>query len=118
MRDKLVKDFLEADNVDKLIVKKQLHVEDGVTILRELIRYILDDIRVLDENTYKKLVEAHNKLTVSYTEKKNQIKTSYETDDDIDDRNLKLLLNTEDHELLHAKLMLIQETAYGKGWFD
>lgn len=119
MQQKLVKDFFEAVEVDRLITKGQVDIEVGIPILKDMIQYVIEDINTLDQNAKKTLDNSLTQLDKSNVERKNSIsKRIGEPDDSIDDRNLKRRLLFEDHNKYRHALVLIQELCFKKGWFD
>ena len=99
MKQKLIQDFFEADNCDKLIIKGQLDIETGIPILQEMIGNIIEDIQTMDEDTKKLLDEKIKQLNTANLERKNNIRKQFgEPDDGIDDRNIKRILLKEDHK--------------------
>ena len=117
MKQKLIADFFEAVEIDRLITKKQLAHEDGIIILRDMIKYVYEDIKTMDEATYKELIEKRNQLSVLNTQRKNKMKESQKPEDSIDERNFKRKLLEEDHNQFKQELVNIQKICYGK-WFD
>lgn len=119
MKQKLVNDFFEADNVDKLIVKGQLDIETGIPILKEMTEYIVEDITTLDESARKLLDDKIKALDKANIERKDSITKQFgNPGDDIDDRNIKRVLLREDHRKYKKMLVIIQNLCYRKGWFD
>ena len=62
MEEKFVKDFLEAQEVDKMISKQSVDFVDGVFILKDMMKYVREDIKVLDPKAMDRLVEINKKL--------------------------------------------------------
>lgn len=120
MIEKLKKDFFEAEEIDKIITKGQLDVETGIPILYDMIQYVKQDIKTLDEEGgYKTLCEKIKELDVNNIKRKESIKQKWgQPTDSISDRNLKRELLKEDHGKYKQELVLIQEICYRKGWFD
>ena len=119
MISKLIQDFFEADGVNKLIIKRQVPLEDGILVISELTQDVIDDISILDQETYKKLDVKIKELNTSNNTRKNEIKTQVgKPEDTIEERNLKLKLLKEDHMKYRRLMTLIQEICYRKGWFE
>ena len=119
MKTKLIQDFFEAVEVDKLITKGQLDIDNGVVILKNMIQYIRDDIFIVDEEASKIVdkeiteLDKQNKAWKAEREKGIEV-----PNDSIDERNLKLLLLRADHRKYKKELFFIQRLAHRKGWFD
>lgn len=119
MISKLIHDFFEADNVNKLIIKKQIPLEEGIPILSDMIQDIVDDFEIIDQEANSKLTEKTKELNQANNVRKAEIKKlSGLPEDDIDERNLKLKLLKEDHQKYRRMLTIIQDISYRKGWFD
>lgn len=119
MQQKLVKDFFEAIEVDRLITKGQLDIEIGIPILKDMIQYVIEDINTMDEKTKTSLDISLNQLDKNNMERKDSIKQKIgEPDNSIDERNIKRRLLSEDHNKYKKTLVFIQELCYKKGWFD
>lgn len=118
MQQKLISDFFEACAIDKLMAKKSLDLEEGITMLEDMIKYVRDDIKTLDENAHKELDEKNKQLIAINSERKTKIKETDKPVDSIDERNLKRKLLKEDHKRFKQELVNIQNICYTKGWFD
>lgn len=119
MKQKLINDFFEADNVDKLLVKGQLDVETGIPILNNMISYVIEDIGTMDEEAKKHLDVKLKELDKTNIDRKNSISKQFgEPEDDLTDRNIKRILLKEDHKKYKKTLLIIQNLCYRKGWFD
>ena len=119
MVNKLIQDFLEVDNINKLIIKKQITLEDGIPILSALTQDVIDDITILDTATSEKLGEKIKQLNIANNTRKDEIKNhSRKPEDSIDERNLKIKLLNEDHLKYRRMITILQEIIYRKGWFE
>jgi len=118
MKQKLIADFFEAVAVDRAITKNEISLEDGILILEDMIKYVRDDIKTLDESGYNELVEKGKNLSALNTQRKNKIKENQKPEDSIDERNFKRKLLKEDHNRFKRELVHIQDICYKKGWFD
>ena len=119
MNQKLVKDFFEAVEVDRAITKKQIEIETGIPILRDMIQYVLEDINTKDQAAKGTVDLKIKELDVTNMERKESLKKRLgDPDDTIDDRNIKLYLLKEDHSKFKQELVVIQDLCYKKGWFD
>ena len=119
MVNKLIQDFLEVDNINKLIIKKQITLEDGIPILSDLTQDVIDDITILDTATSEKLGEKIKQLNIANNTRKDEIKNhSRKPEDSIDERNLKIKLLKEDHLKYRRMITILQEIIYRKGWFE
>ncbi len=119
MEEKFVKDFLEAQEVDKMISKQSVDFVDGLFILKDMMVYVREDIKILDPNTMKKLQETNKKLDDINTERKDAIKLKYKDAEDEEEKDfIHLKLLREDHEKYKKELFFIQKIGYNKGWFD
>ena len=119
MNQKLVKDFFEAVEVDRAITKKQIPIEEGIPILRDMIQYVLEDINTKDQAAKGTVDLKIKELDKTNMERKASIKNRIgDPDNTIDDRNIKLYLLKEDHSKFKQELVVIQDLCYKKGWFD
>lgn len=118
MQQKLIQDFFDADEIDRLIAKKQLDIDPGVEILKDLIKKVRDDIRIMDEEK-SKILEAKNKeLNEKNTIRKKELESKLLASDSIDERNKRRRLLQEDYNRYKQEMLIIQEICYRKGWFD
>lgn len=119
MVNKLVNDFFEADAINKLLLKKQVMLEDGIPILKEMLQDVVDDFEILDQEAFtvlnNKIKDLNQKNNIRKAEIKKQ---TAEPEDSIDERNLKLKLLKEDHGKYRRIITIIQKLAYKKGWFE
>ena len=107
MKEKLIRDYFEAHEVDKLITKRQLDIDMGVSILGEMIGYIKKDIETLDQETHEELNKKVKELDVINMQRKEEIKKRLgEPEDDIEKRNFERELLKEDHKK-YRKIMNI-----------
>ena len=105
MIKKLVQDFLEADEIDKLIIKEQLAKDPGVRILRNMIQNVIDDIKTVDKKAFEALDITIVELDKINIEKKKQIKVNAEKpEDSIGERQLSSALLMEDYNKYHKLL--------------
>jgi hypothetical protein len=119
MTQKLMQDFFEAHEIDKLIIKEQLGYDPGVRVFKNMIRNVVDDIKTLDKKTYEQLNEKIGDLNKTNIERKKQIEAKVEEpEDSISRRALSSTLLIEDYKKYHKILNLIQDISYKKGWFD
>lgn len=119
MEEKFVKDFLEAQEVDKLISKQGIDFIDGLFILKDMIKYVREDIKILDKDTYKKLEEMNAQLDDINKKRKENIKHRYKDAEDEEEKDfIHLKLLKEDHEKYKKELFFIQKLGYNKGWFN
>lgn len=119
MLRKLLEDFANANAIDNSIITRQLDIESGVEILRDMIKKVRDDIKTLDETTiWKNLNEKILELDNTNMLRKKKIQEGTTTNDSIDKRHLELLLLREDHQRYKQELVIIQNLCYRKGWFD
>lgn len=119
MTQKLMQDFFEAHEIDKLIIKEQLSYDPGVRVFKNMIHNVVDDIRTLDKKTYEQLNEKIADLNKTNVERKKQIEAKIEEpEDSISRRALSSSLLIEDYKKYHKILNLIQDLSYKKGWFD
>jgi len=119
MKQKLVQDFFEAVEVDKLITKGQVDLETGIFVLRDMIAYVRDDIATMDKEAYKLLEkEVHQLGEQNKKWKDEQTAKTPEMEDDIDQRNFDRRLLKADHQKYKRELLFIQNLVYKKGWFD
>lgn len=118
MKQKLLRTFFETWEIDKGIASGQISFEDGVPVLRRMIRdFIRPDIKIIDENSYTVLLESVKKINDLNQQRKQEISQLIRVDDDMDKRNLDLKLITEDFNRWHKELLLIQELFDRKQWF-
>jgi len=119
MKEKLIRDYFEAHEVDKLITKRQLDIDTGVSILGEMINYIKKDIETLDQETNQELNKKVKELDVINIQRKEDIKKRLgEPEDDIEKRNFERELLKEDHKKYRKIMNIIQNLSYRMGWFD
>jgi predicted RNA methylase len=119
MKQKLVEDFLETDRISKLITTGQLDVEMGVEVLGNMIEYVRNDIKTLDQEAYIKLDAVIKELGAVNKNRKEQIRAKVkEPDDVLDERNLKRKLLLEDFYKFKQEILAIQNLAFNRGWFD
>ena len=119
MEKKLVNDFFEADGINKLLIKKQIMLEDGIPILKEMIQDVIDDFEILDQEAFTVLSNKVKDLNQKNNIRKIEIKKqTADPEDSIDERNLKLKLLKEDHGKYRRIITIIQKLAYKKGWFE
>jgi len=119
MTQKLVQDFFEAHEVDKLITKEQLAYDPGVRVFKNMIRNVIDDVKTLDKKTHEQLNGKIAELNKTNVERKKQIEANVEEpEDSIAKRSLSSTLLIEDYKKYHKILNLIQDMSYKKGWFD
>jgi hypothetical protein len=116
---KLLEDFANANAIDNSIITKQLDIETGVEILRDMIKKVRDDIKTLDETVIWKNLESKIKeLDNTNIIRKKKLQENVTPNDSIDKRHLELSLLREDHQRYKQELVIIQNLCYRKGWFD
>jgi len=118
MQQKLIQDFFDADEIDRLIAKKQLDIDPGVEILKDLIKKVRDDIRIMDEEKSKLLDGKNKELNEKNTIRKKELENKLLAADSIDERNKRRRLLQEDYNRYKQEMLIIQEICYRKGWFD
>jgi hypothetical protein len=119
MTQKLIQDFLETDEITKQITKGQIDIAIGVDILKDMIKYVRNDIKILDKDAYTKLENIIKELGTTNQQRKEQIKKELkEPEDSMDEMVLKRHLLREDLMKYKQEMIAIQEIAYNKGWFD
>lgn len=119
MKEKFVKDYLEADDVCKKITTGEVDIVTGIKILSELIIYTRKDINTLDKDAGSKLTDKIKEFDKVCNSRKEGIKKSYaEPEDTEEERLLKYKLLKEDQIRYRQELFYIQDLAYTKGWFD
>lgn len=118
MKQKLVQDFFEADEIKKLITKKQLDIDPGVEVLNDMLKNIRDDIDTMDKEAKTVLDNKNKELGKINAERKKHHETTTEVNDTIDQRNLDRKKLLEDFDRCKRELLFIQNIAYEKGWFD
>lgn len=118
MKQKLIRTFFETWEIDKLIATGQLPLDEGVPVLRNMVKeYLRPDIKLIDSNAYNALMEAVNQVSITHKEHKQMLNKNIRTDDEIDERNKYLKLLAEDHNRYHKELKLMQELFDRKQWF-
>ena len=117
--ENLRKDWFDAVTVDRMIITRQINLEDGVESLHELLRYIRDDIEILDKNTKEILDKKIHELDENTKKEKIRIQSSNPEPRDSIERNTQdfMLLRT-DHKRYQDELLFIKHIAFRKGWFD
>lgn len=119
MKDKFIKDFLEAQEVDKMIVKYQIELDDGVAILKDMLQYVEKDIEIMDVVAKEKLDGTKIKLEQICQNRKKELKMQMgEPENTMQARDFTKNLLKEDHKKYQKELFLIQELAFKTGWFD
>lgn len=119
MKQKFIQEFFEADEVNKLMIKRQLELAPGVTMLVEMIKKVRDDISTLDEDAYKIVEKGIHALSIEYKKKKEDvIAKTPEPEDSVEKSQLDYKLLNIDRLKYARELLLIQNLAAKKGWFD
>lgn len=119
MKDKFVKDYFEAVEIDKMITRQQISIDEGVHILNNMIKYVREDIKTLDKEVFSNLCALTKKLEGVGEERKKDIFNQFpKPEDTIEKREFEMRLLREDHEKLKKELFLIQDIAYRQGWFE
>ena len=119
MTQKLMQDFFEAHEIDKLIIKEQLSYDPGVRVFKNMIHNVVEDVRTLDIKKYELLNEKIAELNKTNVKRKKEIEAKIEEpEDSISRRALSSTLLIEDYKKYHKILNLIQNIAYPQGWFD
>ena len=90
LKQKFVKDFFDAVEIDKAITKNELDIITGTIMLKDMIIYVRKDIETLDENSYKSLKKIVEKLDETNSKRKQKIKQEYpEPENSLDERIFK-----------------------------
>ena len=119
MIKQMVGHYLEADEIDDLIIKQQIAKDPGVKIFEDMLKKVADDIRIADEKTYNYLQNKISALNKQNIEKKEQIKNNAgNPEDSIDEGQLSSVLLLEDYNKYHNILYIIKQLFKAKGWFD
>ena len=119
MEEKFVKDFLEAQEVDKMLSKQTIDFVDGIYILKEMIQYVREDIKILDVKAREKLDDVRKKLNEINKERKDIIRKRYKDPEDEEEKDfIHIKMLREDHEKYKKELFYIQNLGYKKGWFN
>ncbi len=120
MEQKLIQDYFKADEIDNLIITKQMALSQGVQILTSLIKKIENDFRLLDKERYGELITEIRKLNI---ERKAQVKQrleeyqNTEESDPFDEEQYAVDANNIKHNTLQKILNTILDLGYRKGWF-
>lgn len=119
MKEKLIRDFFEADAIDKLIIKGQVDLETGIFVLKDMISYIRHDVSTMDKEAYKLLEKEIHALDGLNIKRKEEIKAKTpEPEDSVEKRQLDNKLLKADHNKYKREMLFIQNLCYKKGWFD
>jgi len=92
LKEKFVKDFMDAHTIDKAITTGETDIVSGTIVLK------------LDKRNHKRKEEIQNKYPVP--------------EDAEEERILKYRMLKEDHIRYRQEIFYIQDLAYNKGWFD
>jgi len=120
MEQKLVQDYFKADEIDNLIITRQMALSQGVQILTSIIKKIENDFRLMDKEKHKELIDMINTFNV---ERKQQMQKrlekykSNEQNDPFDEEQYAVDINNIKHETLQKILNTILDIGYRKGWF-
>ena len=118
MKQKLIQDFFDADEIDRLIAKKQIDIDPGVEILKDLITKVRNDIRILDEEANRTLNNKNKELDNKNLLRKKELEEKLPAYDSIDERNKRRRILQEDYNRYKQEMLIIQDLCYRKGWFD
>ena len=114
----LLENYGNANGIDNSIITRQLDIENGVEILRDMIKKIRGNIKTLDKQASDILEEKIKELDEKNRIRKEQIENRMKPNDSIDKRHLTLTLLREDHNRYKHELKTIENICYKKGWFD
>ena len=110
---------MDNNTIDKIITKGQADIETGIPVLNDMIKYILNDIKTLDEEGSKTLKTKMDELNNTNKKRKESIIQKFgQPSDSLEDRTLKRQLLREDHNKYKQLMVLLQDFCYRKGWFD
>lgn len=118
MRQKFIQDFFEADNIKKLIQKKQIDVDPGVEIFNDMLKNVREDISTMDNEAKKQLDTKLVELGKINKERKDHIAKTTEVNDSEDKRNMKRKQLVEDFKRCKTELLFIQNLGFNKGWLE
>jgi len=120
MEQKLVQDYFKADEIDNLIITRQMSLSQGVQILTSIIKKIENDFRLLDKEKHKELIDTINKLNLErkiQTQNRLTEYTSSDENDSYSEEQYTTDINDIKHNTLQKILNTILDIGYRKGWF-
>jgi polyhydroxyalkanoate synthesis regulator phasin len=119
LKEKFVKDFMDAHTIDKAITTGEIDIVSGTIVLKDLLTFVRKDIGTLDTDAKNKLEGAISDLDKKNRKRKEEIKNKYPVPEDAEEeRILKYRMLKEDHIRYRQEIFYIQDLAYNKGWFD
>ena len=119
MVEKLVRDFLKADEINDAILSQQIGLSVGNNILTSFINKIQNDISLMDKKEYTSLQDKISKIRIDKEPELKKINLYYDglkSKDSYDDEDRKLSINNIQHEILQNILITIQGLLFNKGW--
>lgn len=119
MVEKLVRDFLKADEINDAILSQQIGLSVGNNILTSFINKIQNDISLMDKKEYTSLQDKISKIRIDKEPELKKINLYYDglkSKDSYDDEDRKLSINNIQHEILQKILITIQGLLFNKGW--
>lgn len=121
MEQKLLRDYLQADTLDNMIISMQINLSAGVKILTNYIKKIFNDFKLLDDEAYEQLKKQIEIIKNESDTNKQKIIKRYDEKNNVDaydEENRRVELYNEDHESLQKTLIFIAEIMYRKGWLE
>lgn len=119
MVEKLVRDFLKADEINDAILSQQIGLSVGNNILTSFINKIQNDISLMDKKEYTSLQDKISKIRIDKEPELKKINLYYDglkSKDSYDNEDRKLSINNIQHEILQNILITIQGLLFNKGW--
>lgn len=119
MIQKLISDYFKADEVDNLIVTRQIALSSGVDILLSLMKKIQEDIGLLDKNEYNALMTKIKQIRAEHEPVIAKIRTDFKelkAMDSYEEEGYALKIKNEEHEVLQKILSEILNMMFKKGW--
>lgn len=119
MIQKLISDYFKADEVDNLIVTRQIALSSGVDILLSLMKKIQEDIGLLDKNEYNALMVKIKGIRAEHEPVISKIRSDFKelkAMDSYEEEGYALKIKNEEHEVLQKILSEILNMMFKKGW--
>jgi uncharacterized coiled-coil DUF342 family protein len=119
MIQKLISDYFKADEVDNLIVTRQIALSSGVDILISLMKKIEEDIGLLDKKEYDALINKIKQIRAEREPVIARIRSEFKelkAMDSYEEEGYALKIKNEEHEILQKILSEILGMMFKKGW--
>jgi DnaJ-class molecular chaperone len=119
MKEKFVKEFLEATEILKQIERGEIAKDYGIPLMQKAVGHIHDDINTMDNDAKEKYERVAKELDILCKKKKGEVKDRFpEPEDSIEERTLTMKLLDEELRKFSMELNFIQKLGYEKGWLE